>query len=113
MLIFLRHDFQNGAVCLCHAGIADSSHIADSALGCGVAYAVLWIQYGSVYGQAGAHKNCPAGRGQLFMQGCPAGKGVFLLKDRRENSVYCPGCADNIGVGVSYCAGQGLSDSYR
>ena len=52
MLIFLHHDFQNGAVCLRHAGIADSSHIADGALGCGVAYAVLWIQYGSVYGQA-------------------------------------------------------------
>ena len=51
--------------------------------------------------------------GQLFMESRPAGKGVFLLKERRENSVYCPGCADNIGVGVSYCAGQGLSDSYR
>ena len=113
MLIFLHHDFQNGAVCLRHAGIADSSHIADGALGCGVAYAVLWNQYGSVYGQAGAHKGCPAGRGQLYMQGCPAGRGVFLLKDRRENSVYCPGSTDNIGVGVSYCAGQGLSDSYR
>ena len=40
------------------------------------------------------------------MESRPAGKGVFLLKERRENSVYCPGRTDNIGMGISYCAGS-------
>ena len=40
------------------------------------------------------------------MESRPAGKGVFLLKERRENSVYCPGSTDNIGMGISYCAGS-------